>query len=85
MRLSIVRALAGGAPLSVNELAAKVGRSPDLVSKLLRVLRDARIIVTVNPPGADGRRQHQEIPAPFRTRDAAGRVLLDFGAVLLRP
>jgi len=83
-RFAILRELAAGVPLSVNDLAERTGRAPDLISKHLRVLRDARLIIAVEPPGADGRKQFHEIPAPFRTRDAAGRTVLDFGAVVLR-
>ena len=83
-RFAILRELAAGTPLSVNDLAGRTGRAPDLMSKHLRVLREARLIIAVEPPGADGRRQFHEIPAPFRTRDAAGRTVLDFGAVVLR-
>ena len=60
----------------MNELATRLGRTPDLISKHLRV--------AVDPADGDGRKQFHEVPAPFRTRDAADRVALDFGAVLLR-
>ena len=83
-RFAIVRLLAGGAVLSVNELAAKLGRPADSVSKQLRVLRDARILRPVTPPGTDGRKQYHDIPALFRSRDAAGKPILDFGVVVLR-
>ena len=83
-RLGILRELAAGTPLPVNELAARLGRAQDLIGKHLRVLRDARMIIAVEPPGSDGRKLYHEIPAPFRTRDAAGRTALDFGAVVLR-
>ena len=84
VRWGILRELAAGPPLPVNELAARLGRTPDLMSKHLRVLRDARLLVAVEPADGDGRKQFHAVPAPFRTRDAAGRVALDFGAVLLR-
>lgn len=84
VRFAILRELAGGAALSVNDLAARVGRTPDLMSKHLRVLRDARLVIAVSPAGEDGRKQFHQIPAPFRTRDAAGGTVLDFGAAMLR-
>ncbi len=84
VRHGILRELAAGVPLPVNELAARLGRWPDLISKHLRVLRDARLIMAVTSVDGDGRKQFHEVPALFRTRDAAGVVALDFGAVLLR-
>ena len=70
--------------LPVGDLVRALAVSQPAVSKHLRVLREARLIIVVAPPGADGRKQFHEIPAPFRTRDAAGRTVLDFGAVVLR-
>jgi DNA-binding transcriptional ArsR family regulator len=87
VRLALLAELAreGAAALPVIALAARVGRSADLVAKHLKVLRQARLIVPVKPPsGGDGRQLFHEIPAAYRSRDAAGRELLDFGAVLLR-
>ncbi len=85
VRLALLREFArGGTPQSVIELAARVGRSADLVAKHLGVLREARMIVPIKPPGSDQRRLYHEIPSPFLTRDAAGCAALDFGAVLLR-
>lgn len=83
-RCQLLRVLADGAPQSVNDLAAKLGRSADGISKHLRVLRNARLIRMVTPPGSDGRKQFHEMPSVFRTRDSAGRTVLDFGVVLLR-
>lgn len=83
-RYAILAVLATGASLSVNDLAAKIGRPPDAVSKHLRVLRDARLLRFAPSPGADGRMQFYEVPALFRTSDAAGKPLLDFGAIILR-
>jgi DNA-binding transcriptional ArsR family regulator len=84
MRYSLVCALANGAPRSVNDLAAQLGRPPDGISKHLRVLRNARLIRAVTLPGTDGRMQFHELPALFRSRDSTGKTVLDFGAVLLR-
>lgn len=84
-RLRLVRALAGGAVLSVTQLAARTGMPPDTVSKHLRVLREARILMPVASPDGDGRKQFYEIPALFRRQDAAGKAVLDFGVALLRP
>jgi hypothetical protein len=65
-------------------LKAMAGKAPDLVSKHLKLLREARMLMPVAPPDGDGRKQFHEIPAPFRKRDAAGHVVLDFGAVMIR-
>ncbi|MBE2215876.1 MAG: helix-turn-helix transcriptional regulator [Opitutaceae bacterium] len=84
VRYSILRALADSEPVSVRDLAKRVGRAPDAVAKHLRVLRGARLVRLVSVPGADGRCQFHELPALFRARDGAGRPVLDFGAVVLR-
>jgi DNA-binding transcriptional ArsR family regulator len=62
VRLGIVRELAAGAALNVRMLAGRLKRDPDLISKHLRVLREARAIVRVRPPGADGREQFYQVP-----------------------
>lgn len=84
VRVALLGVLADGTARSVNDLAARVRRSPDSVSKHLRVLRTARLIRFVNPAGSDGRMQFHELPALFRSRDTAGKTVLDFGTVLLR-
>jgi DNA-binding transcriptional ArsR family regulator len=85
MRHALLRVLLDGRPQSVNELAARFNRPPDGISKHLRVLRDARLIRAVAPPpGSDGRKQYHELPPLFRSRDSAGKTILDFGTVLLR-
>jgi DNA-binding transcriptional ArsR family regulator len=84
VRHALLCALADGRPQSVNDLAAQVKRSPDGISKHLRVLRNARLIRAVTPPGSDGRKQFHELPALFRSRDSAGKTVLDFGTVLVR-
>jgi DNA-binding transcriptional ArsR family regulator len=83
-RYLLLKEMAGGEPVSVNDLAARLKRSPDLISKHLRVLREARLIMAVAPPDGDGRKQFHQVPAPFRTKDASGAIFLDFGSVLLR-
>ena len=71
-------------PLSVIDLAGRLERPADLMSKHLRFLREARIVRLVTPPGVDGRKQFYEVPSLFRARDAAGKSVLDFGAIMLR-
>ena len=84
VRYGILQRLAGGAVLSVTELAASLGRAPDVISKHLRVLREARLIMPAAPPDGDGRKQFHQVPSVFGANDAAGRPVLDFGAVVLR-
>jgi len=83
-RFGMLKAMASGAQMSVTELSARLGKAPDLVSKHLKLLREARMLMPVASPDGDGRKQFHEIPAPFRKRDAAGALVLDFGAVLIR-
>ena len=84
VRLALLRALAAHAPQSVADLAGHVQRPADGVSKHLRILRAARVITAVTPADTDGRKQYYEIPTLFRSRDTAGRTVLDFGAVAVR-
>ena len=84
VRYEILRELVKGKPFSVNELSARLKRAPDGISKHLRVLREARVLVTVASPDGDGRKQVQQIPPPLCIRDAAGRPALDFGVLVLR-
>ena len=44
-------------------LAARLKRDPDLISKHLRVLREARAIERVRPPNTDGRQQFYQLPS----------------------
>lgn len=83
-RFALLQALADGSAQSVADLAVRLQRPPDSMSKHLRVLREARLLRAVTPPDTDGRKQYYEIPSLFRTRDAAGKPLLDFGVVVLR-
>jgi len=83
-RYAILRVLTASGPLPVKTLAAKLKRPADGISKHLKVLRAARLVSAVNPPGTDGRKQYYEVPALFRSHDTAGRPVLDFGAVVLR-
>jgi hypothetical protein len=72
------------APQSVADLAGQVQRPADGIAKHLRILRDARVVRAVTPPDTDGRKQYYEIPGLFRSRDTAGKAVLDFGVVALR-
>ncbi len=82
-RWQMVRALAGGARMSIVELAKIAGTPPDQAAKHLARLRDAGVLVRTRRE-ADTRQWDHEIPAAYRQADAAGRLALDFGSVLLR-
>src|SRR5438093_193752 len=80
LRWDILGALARGRALSVSDLAAQLGRDPDLVSKHLRVLRDVGVVVAERDAENDSRRQLYEVPGEFVT--APGTV--DLGFCMLR-
>jgi DNA-binding transcriptional ArsR family regulator len=80
VRWSILRELAAGPPLIVLELARRLGKSADLISKHLRVLRDCGAVIVGTPPGEDGRKSFYEVPAAYRP---APRVL-DYRSCVLR-
>ena len=84
LRWSVMRELAAAPSLSVQELGAKLGRSTDLMSKHLRVLRDAGALVVVAAPDGDGRKQHHAVPERFRRVDDAGKPVIDYGVCVLR-
>lgn len=69
-RWTILRELAKGEPLPVSELARRVGRSADMTSKHMAVLRDAGVVVTGYG------RLYQLAPA---YRPAPGATTLDLG------
>jgi DNA-binding transcriptional ArsR family regulator len=80
LRRQILALLAQGRPLSVSEMAASTKRDPDLVSKHLRVLRDAGVVARERDTGRDGRRQVYEVPDQFLETPG----VLDFGFCMLR-
>ena len=83
-RRRILDALSRDGALSITDLAERLGKEPDLIAKHLRVMRAARVVMPANQPGQDGRKLFHAVPAPFVSRDAEGRRVLDFGAVALR-
>jgi len=84
LRRSLLKLLGEGAAYDVTTLAANVRRPRDTVAKHLKVLRDARLIRPVTPPGTDGRKTFHVVPSLYITKDAAGRRALDFGSVVVR-
>lgn len=84
LRHRLVCSLAHNNRASVNSLAERLREPPDVISKHLRILREARLLRAVAIPGEDGRRHFYEVSALFRSQDTAGNLVLDFGAVLVR-
>ncbi len=68
----------------MQELAARRGRDANLVSKHLRVLREADAVSVLPSPDGDGRKQCYAIPPAVRRLDEAGRPMLDYGVCALR-
>ena len=60
--LAVLRELAGGESLSVLELAGRLRKDSNLVSKHLRWLREAGAVAVVAVPGADGRKSSHAVP-----------------------
>lgn len=83
-RWAALRELAGGNSLSVLELATIAGRSPDLMSKHLKALREAGAVAAVASPDGDGRKQHYVVPERFRRTDESGKAMIDYGVCALR-
>jgi DNA-binding transcriptional ArsR family regulator len=85
VRWAVLRELAGGEALSVLELAGRLRKNPNLVSKHLRWLREAgAVVVVVALPGADGRKSSHAVPAAFLRKDANGKAEIDYGICVLR-
>ncbi len=83
-RWGILRELAGGEALSVQELAARVARSHNQTSKHLSLLRSVGAVVAVELPGMDGRKQFHAIAEAFRRVGADGKPEIDYGTCVLR-
>jgi DNA-binding transcriptional ArsR family regulator len=83
-RWAALRALAAGPPKSVLELSDVAQRSPDLMSKHLKTLREAGAVIIVASPDGDGRKQHCAVPERFRRLDETGKPMIDYGVCALR-
>ena len=83
VRWSILRELASGTSLSVQELRARVGGKQSQMSKHLVVLRAAGALVPTTAPDGDGRKAYHVVPENSR-RTEAGRPVLDYGVCVLR-
>jgi DNA-binding transcriptional ArsR family regulator len=84
VRWAVLRELAGGDALSVRELAARLRKNGNLVSKHLRWLRAAGAVTVVALPGADGRKSCHAVPATFLRKDVNGKAEIDYGVCVLR-
>jgi len=84
VRWALMRELAGGESLSVLELAGRLRKDSNLVSKHLRWLREAGAVAVVAVPGADGRKSSHAVPAAFLRKDANGKPEIDYGVCVLR-
>ena len=84
VRWAVLRELAGGESLSVLELAGRLRKDSNLVSKHLRWLREAGAVAVVALPGVDGRKSSHAVPAAFLHKDANGKPEIDYGICVLR-
>ena len=84
VRWAVMRELAGGESLSVLELAGRLRKDSNLVSKHLRWLREAGAVAVVTLPGVDGRKSSHAVPAAFLRKDANGKPEIDYGVCVLR-
>jgi len=84
VRYRILREFLDGSIISTIDVAARLGLTQRSIAKQLAVLREAGILVAVSAPDGDRRKQCYQLPAAFRTRDANGAPVLDFGRVVLR-
>ena len=83
-RWGILRELAQGEALSVQELATRVSRSHNQTSKHLALLRSVGAVVAVEVPGTDGRKQFHAIAEAFRRPVTDGKSEIDYGTCVLR-
>jgi len=84
VRWAVLRELAGGESLSVLELAGRLVKDSNLVSKHLRWLREAGAVAVVTVPGVDGRKSSHAVQAVFLRKDANGKPEIDYGVCVLR-
>lgn len=85
VRHAVLRELADGSYPSVMVLAKKLDCHPDMMGRHLQRLKQAGLVVRVNPgEEADQRSKYYQIPAEFRSAQPDGTRVLDFGSVVLR-
>jgi predicted ArsR family transcriptional regulator len=83
-RWAILRELSIGDSLSVQELANRVGCTPNQASKHMTALRTVKAVVTVERAGEDGRKQFYTVADEFRRTGLDGSRELDYGSLVLR-
>ena len=83
-RWALLRELAGGETLAVQDLAARIGRNHNQTSKHLAILRAAGAIAAVTLPESDGRKQFYAIPESLRRTGPDGAWEIDYGSCVLR-
>jgi len=82
-RLTIIRRLAIGGTLSVNDFVPLTGLSQDGISKHLELLRQAGVVVKARSPDGDLRKHCFTIPPAFLVV-RSGLVELDCGSCVVR-
>jgi len=83
-RWAILRELADGKTLSVQELAERIQRSPNQTSKHLTLLRSVNAVTAVELSGHDGRKQFHIVAEEHRRTGPDGRPEIDYGSCVLR-
>jgi DNA-binding transcriptional ArsR family regulator len=84
LRWKIVRELADGSALTVLDLARRLRRDANLVSKHMRPLRESGAVTVREIPGEDRRKSHYEVPPWTREGATIGARRVDYGCCLLR-
>jgi DNA-binding transcriptional ArsR family regulator len=83
-RWRVVRELADGSAMTVQDLAARLRVDANLMTKHLNVLRAANALELRKVPGGDGRKKYHQVPPFTRAAAAPGDRLLDYGCCVLR-
>ncbi len=84
MRYAVLRELADGSYPPVITLAKKLGCHPDQMGRHLQRMKKAGLLNRVNSGDeADQRAKYYQIPAAFRSREPDGKLVLDFGSVMV--
>jgi DNA-binding transcriptional ArsR family regulator len=82
-RLAMIRRLAAGGTLSVNDFVPASGMSQAGVSKHLELLRQAGVVVKAPSPDGDLRKHCYQIPPSFLVA-RSGLIELDCGMCVMR-
>jgi len=82
-RMAMLRRLAAGGALCVNDFASITRRNQDAVSRHLVILMRAGAVIQVPAPDGDGRKQFYAIRPSVLRSGPAGQEL-DFGTCVVR-